>query len=75
LEGAKVFAGNLSLDNGVNQEQLLYTVPSIVNTTHFIHQLDEAVTAKFFIIKLQSHILVICEFIVYGTGKYILLMQ
>jgi hypothetical protein len=71
LQEAKIFAGNLSLDTDVNQGKLLYTVPRINKTTHFIHQLKEAVTAQFLIITLQSQILTLCEFIVYGTGKYL----
>ena len=70
LANANVYAGNISLIKDVGQGELIYTIPPIKHSTQFDYTLNQSVTAQFILVSTSYHILTICEFTVYGKGKY-----
>ena len=70
LEDAKVYAGNMSLIKDVGQGKLIYKIPENTHSTQFIYTLHKSVTAQFLLVSTSYRFLTICEFTVYGKGKY-----
>ncbi|XP_053388791.1 multiple epidermal growth factor-like domains protein 10, partial [Mercenaria mercenaria] len=61
LQGAKIYAGNISMAGNVTTGDFIFEVPKINDSTHFVEHMDPVI-ARFFVVKPLYGILTLCEF-------------
>jgi hypothetical protein len=56
------------MEDSIDIGYLLFHVPFIDDTTHFIKHLQRPVIAQYFIVRINNKLPALCELIVYGKG-------
>ncbi|XP_060552444.1 cell death abnormality protein 1-like [Ruditapes philippinarum] len=69
IQNAKIYASNSSMEDSIDTGYLLFDVPTIDVTTHFIKHLQRPVIGQYFIVRINNTLLALCEIIVYGKGN------